>query len=29
MESAKSKIEGLNKSDENSKKTPDDLIKEQ
>jgi len=29
MESAKSKIEGLNKSDENSKKNPDDLIKEQ
>ena len=29
MESAKSKIEGLNEPDENPKKSPEDLIKEQ
>ncbi len=29
METAKSKIEGLNEHDENPKKTPDDLVKEQ
>jgi len=28
METAKSKIEGLNEHDENPKKTPDDLVKE-